>query len=71
MGSRGPRSTNEVAMSRHTMPATENHRIDIHALARHHSMNTVQVLQAVKRLEKRGEAFGVKTKGGFTEWFWR
>jgi hypothetical protein len=53
------------------MPATENHRIDIHALARHHSMNTVQVLQAVKRLEKRGEAFGVKTKGGFTEWFWR
>ena len=44
--------------------------IDIAALAQQHGMPQRDVLRAIRRAERRGEAVSRITRDGRLEWFW-
>jgi hypothetical protein len=70
MGVRGPRSAADLSAMRPDLPIISRKPIDIPALARDHGIPRRDVMRAVRRAERRGEAVSRKAQDGHLEWFW-
>jgi hypothetical protein len=70
MGARGPRSAADLSTPRHNSSIDMSNPIDIAALAQQHGMPQRDVLRAIRRAERRGEAVSRITRDGRLEWFW-
>jgi hypothetical protein len=70
MGARGPRSAADLSTTRPNPAINMREPIDIPALARQHGMPQREVMRAIRRAERRGEAVSRISRDGRLQWFW-
>jgi hypothetical protein len=71
MGARGPRSAADLSTPRSNASIDMSAApIDIAALAQQYGMPQREVMRAVRRAERRGEAVSRVSRDGRLEWFW-
>jgi hypothetical protein len=70
MGSRRPRSAAELSATPISPAINYREPIDIDALAIQYEIPRREVMRAIRRAERRGEAVCRKAPDGVLEWFW-